>query len=158
MSKSDDVMEAIGAVDEAQSSIGLARAVGDVDLDEVLVHTQRDLYVLMAEVAAAPDSRDKLEDGTSRVSSEMLLQLEERIDELGDHFDMPTDFVIPGENELAARLDVARAVVRRAERAAVRVAVDGSLVVPYLNRLSSLMWSLARWKEVSSLPARQKED
>jgi hypothetical protein len=60
---------------------------------------------------------------------------------------MPSDFVLPGETRTSALLEVARTVVRRAERAAVGVAEEASSVLPYLNRLSSLLWALARWQE-----------
>ena len=60
---------------------------------------------------------------------------------------MPTDFVVPGANRVAAALDLARTVVRRAERLAVADPVEGSYVVAYLNRLSDLLWAMARWQE-----------
>ena len=71
-----------------------------------------------------------------------------------ERFEMPKEFVIPGQTVVAAHLDHARTVVRRAERLAMRVAGDGSHVVPYLNRLSDLLWTLARWAEGGSLAAR----
>ncbi len=77
----------------------------------------------------------------------MVEFLEERIDTVSARFEMPTDFVVPGQGRLAAWLDLARTVVRRAERDSVAVDVDGSLVMPYLNRLSDLLWTLARWQE-----------
>ena len=147
--KDDPAPEAYGAVDEAQAALGVARA--DVEpgseLDEVLVHVERDLYVCMAELAAAPGKRDKLEAGRSMVTPDMVLAIEERTTSLADRFEMPTEFVLPGETRTSALLEVARTVVRRAERAAVAVAEDGSSVLPYLNRLSSLLWALARWQE-----------
>lgn len=143
--------EAYGTVDEAQAAIGLARAAvtRDSDLDRLLIGVERDLYVLMAELATGADNRTKLVAGTSLVTAEMVDALGAATDDVGDRFPFPTEFVIPGQNECSARLDVARAVVRRAERGAVAVtdlAAD-SHVVPYLNRLSSLLWTLARWVE-----------
>lgn len=155
--KHDDRPEAYGTVDEAQAAIGLARAAtDDAFLDELLVRVERDLYVLMAELATAPENQHKLADGTSRVTEEMVERLSADTDDLGSRFEFPTEFVVPGQNEVAARLDVARTVVRRAERRATVVDVDGSHVVPYLNRLSSLLWTAARWTEsaVGSLPSR----
>jgi cob(I)alamin adenosyltransferase len=67
---------------------------------------------------------------------------------------MPSEFVVPGEERVAAFLDVARTVVRRAERSALVAVADDSLVVAYLNRLSDLLWTLARWQEGTSLTAR----
>ncbi|MER3452707.1 MAG: ATP:cob(I)alamin adenosyltransferase, partial [Acidimicrobiia bacterium] len=69
-------------------------------------------------------------------------------------FEAPTAFVIPGQDRVSAALDVARTVVRRAERRALAVAVEGSHVVPYLNRLSDLLWTMARWQEGEPLLAR----
>src|SRR5947207_14269122 len=157
--KDDVAPEAYGAVDEAQAALGLARAeTGDgSELDELLIRLERDLWVVMGELATAPDSRHKLMAGTSLVTKELVDALEPLIDEVTARFDPPSEFVVPGQNRLAALLDLSRTVVRRAERRALAVAVDGSHVVPYLNRLSDLLWTLARWQEGTSLPARQRE-
>jgi cob(I)alamin adenosyltransferase len=85
--------------------------------------------------------------GTSLVTQAMVDELERGIDDLIQRFEMPSDFTIPGENRRAAALDLARTIVRRAERLAVTDRVEGSLVVPYLNRLSDLLWAMARWQE-----------
>ena len=77
----------------------------------------------------------------------MVAALEAGIDDLLARFAMPRDFTIPGENRVAAALDLARTIVRRAERLAVAEPVEGSLVMPYLNRLSDLLWAMARWQE-----------
>jgi len=142
-------IEVNGAVDEGQAAIGLARAQSEPgsEVDERLIALARDLYVLMAEVATAPENRPKLVAGKTQVTEAMVAALEEAIDELLARFDMPSDFIIPGENRVAAALDFARAVVRRAERLAVTEPVEGSHVVAYLNRLSDLLWAMARWQE-----------
>jgi cob(I)alamin adenosyltransferase len=112
----------------------------------------------MAELATAPANRSKLQPGVSLVTDEMVTGLEERIDELSGRFPPLTDFVIPGHDPVAAALDVARTVVRRAEREALGAAPEGSLVGPYLNRLSDLVWTMARWQEHGeSLLSRQAE-
>jgi cob(I)alamin adenosyltransferase len=156
--KDDPRPEAYGAVDEAQAFLGLARsearAAGRTEVDELLVRLERDLWVLMAELATEPERRDRLVPGTSLVTAEMVAGLEPVIDELSARFEPPGGFVVPGQDRVAAALDVARTVVRRAERRALAVAVDGSFVVPYLNRLSDLLWTMARWQEGESLPAR----
>lgn len=148
--------EAYGTVDEAQAAIGLARADGDRggELDAVLVAVERDLWILMAELATDPANRHKLVAGTSLVTAEMVSRLETVIDDVTARFEPPTEFVVPGETRQAALLDVARTVVRRAERRAVAATVDGSEVGPYLNRLSDLLWALARWAEGTSRPVR----
>lgn len=154
--KNDARPEAYGTVDEAQAAIGMARAAADGELAQMLLDAERDLYVLMAELATLPENRSKLVPGQTAVTAEAVESLGARTEAVGERFDFPTEFVVPGQNELSARLDVARTVVRRAERAAVVVDVGGSHVVPYLNRLSSLLWTMARWVESGhSLPARQ---
>jgi cob(I)alamin adenosyltransferase len=152
--------EAYGTVDEAQAALGLARAAARSagehggELDDILIHLERDLWVLMAELATEHENAHKLVDGASRVTPAMVAALESRIDDLTGRFEQPTEFVVPGETELAARLDVARTVVRRAERRSMAVVADGAQVVPYLNRLSDLCWTLARWVEGSSVGTR----
>ena len=147
---------ACGDVDEAQAALGVARAgvARGSELDDLLVGLERDLYVLMAEVASAPDQRDRLVAGRTLVTPGMVERLEPLIDDLTGRFEAPTEFVLPGQTPSAAALDLARTVVRRAERSALSVAAEGSRVVPYLNRLSDLLWTMARWQEGRPLPAR----
>ena len=154
--KDAPVVDAYGTVDEAQAFLGLARAEAEPgsELDELLVGVERDLWVLMADLATAAENRHKLEAGTTAVTAEMVAALEAQIDALNERFPMPTEFVVPGQTRTAALLDVARTVVRRAERLSIPTAAEGSHVVPYLNRLSDLLWTMARWQEGESLPAR----
>jgi len=157
--KDDPAPEAYGAVDEAQAALGVARAeTGEgSELDRLLVRLERDLWVAMAELATAADNRGKLDPGVSLVTAEMVDGLEPIIDDLTARFEAPTEFVVPGQNRLSALLDVARTSVRKAERRALALAADGSYVVPYLNRLSDLLWTMARWQEGQFMPAREKE-
>lgn len=156
VAKDTRLVEAYGTVDEAQAFLGLARAEAErgSELDELLVSLERDLWVLMADLATAAENRSKLEPGSTAVSGEMVSALESRIDALNERFDMPAEFVVPGQNRVSALLDVARTVVRRAERLAIGAASEGSLAVPYLNRLSDLLWTIARWQEGTALPTR----
>ena len=156
--KDDPAPEAYGAVDEAQAALGVARAeTGEgSELDRLLVRLERDLWVVMAELATAPDNRGKLDPGVSLVTAEMVEGLEPIIDDLTGRFDAPNEFVVPGQNRLSALLDVARTAVRKAERRALPAAADGSHVVPYLNRLSDLLWTMARWQEGQFMPARER--
>jgi cob(I)alamin adenosyltransferase len=154
--------DAYGAVDEAVSMLGLARAEatrGD-ELDELLVRLQRELFVVGAELATAPDNRAKLQPGVSLTTAEMVAALEPVIDDVSARYEPPTEFVLPGENRVAAALDVARAVIRRAERECVAAAREGwlpdSQVVPYLNRLADLVYTLARWQEGTFRPVRTR--
>jgi cob(I)alamin adenosyltransferase len=154
---------AYGVVDEAVALLGLARADAEPgsELDDLLVRFQRELFVVGAELATAPANRHKLDPGTSLVTAEMVTALEPIIDEVTTRFEPPQEFVLPGENRVAAALDVARTVVRRAEREAVAAArtgwLDGSEVVAYLNRLADLVYTLARWQEGSFRPVRTTE-
>ncbi len=156
MPKDSAVIEANGAVDEAQAAIGVARAEAEAgsELDDILVAVERDLWVLMAEVATEEKNRAKLVAGATLVTAEMVERLERAIDEVTARFDMPTEFVVPGQNPVSAALDVARTAVRRAERRVLSVARQGSSVLAYLNRLSDLLWALARWQEGEHLLAR----
>ena len=147
---------AYGDVDEAQASIGLARAEADRggELDGLLIGLERDLWVLMSELATASDNRHRLVGGKTLVTQEMIDGIETMIDATTARFEPPTEFVVPGQNRMSALLDIARTVVRRAERQSIGCAPGGSLVVPYLNRLSDLLWTLARWQEGNSLSTR----
>lgn len=162
--KDSELPAAYGTVDEAQAVLGLARAeasaFGTHDAEELngfLVSIMKDLYVLMAELATLPENRSKLVPGQSCVSEAMVDRLEHLIDELDTRFDPPTEFVVPGGNRVAAWLDLGRTVVRRAERRSLAAAQAPSLVVPYLNRLSDLLWTMARWQEGKSRPVRTVE-
>lgn len=149
---------AYGTVDELQAALGVARAeTDDPEVGRLLIGLQRDLWVLMAELATDPAKRDRLVGGETLVTDEMVTRLESLIDEISERFDPPTEFVVPGETRVAALVDVARTVARRAERDALAAAVPGSSVVPYLNRLSDLLWTTARWSEGTSVPTRTVE-
>jgi cob(I)alamin adenosyltransferase len=149
VAKSAEPIEVNGAVDEAQAVLGWARSLSEAGgrMNELLISLERDLWVLMAEVATLPGNRRKLTPGTTLVTEVMIKRLEEEIDALSAETEMPKEFVVPGETQLSAALDVARTVVRRAERIAVGYPIEGSLVVGYLNRLSDLAWTMARWAE-----------
>jgi cob(I)alamin adenosyltransferase len=149
VAKDDPIMQINGAVDEAQAAMGVARAEAEPgsELDQMLTGLERDLYVLMAEVATDVDNHGKLKPGQTLVTPDMVESLEARIDDLKGRFDMPAEFVVPGANRGSAALDMARTVVRRAERLWVSEQIEGSDVGRYLNRLSDLLWTMARWVE-----------
>jgi cob(I)alamin adenosyltransferase len=157
--KDSAAIEVNGAVDEAQANLGLARseATQGSELDEILISLERDLWVLMAEVATASENRHKLTSGQTLVTQEMVDALESRIDALSERFDMPKEFVVPGQDRASAALDVSRTVVRRAERLVTAAPpAEDSLVGRYLNRLSDLLWTMARWQEGEHLTTRSK--
>lgn len=168
--KDDPRPAAYGDVDEAQSAVGIARAhaAASVPLEAhavdatdeligLLIGIERDLWVAMAELATAEGNRHKLTAGTSLVTESMVADLETTIDDVMGRFEAPTEFVVPGESVVSAHLDLARTIVRRAERSALAAADDGSFVIAYLNRLSDLLWALARWQEGNSLTTRSVE-
>ena len=149
--------KAYGAVDEAQAAIGLARAAAEnAELKQMLTLICRDLYVAMAELATLTENRHKLVPETSLVTEAMVQNLETSIDDVSSLFEAPTEFTIPGETEISARLDWARVIVRRSERESIDVCDPESQVLPYLNRLSDLLWTLARWQEGGSLLSRNQ--
>jgi cob(I)alamin adenosyltransferase len=156
VSKDSEQPRAYGTVDEAQAVLGLARVAAGrgSELDTMLVELERELYVLMAELATLPENRHKLAPGTMTVTAAMVERLERDIDATSERFAPPTEFVLPGESPTSAWLDLARTVVRRAERHALAAAAPPSLVVPYLNRLSDLLWTLARWQDGESRLAK----
>jgi len=156
--------EACGAVDEAVAALAVARAEvasGD-SLGDELLRLQRELLVVAAELATAPANHTKLESGVSRVDERMIEALEAAIDRLAEEHGLPTEFMVAGETRLAAALDLARTVVRRAERRAVTHAevesCQGSLVVPYLNRLADYLYVLVRAAERAWMPSRHEEE
>lgn len=161
VSKADLGPEAYGTVDEAVSALGLARASAVGDVAAEILAVQRDLFVVAAELATAPQNRHKLADGVSRVTPEMVERLEGAIDETVDAVGMPTEFVVPGGSTTAAAIDVARTTVRRAERRAVALQQSGGLedsdVVRYLNRLADYLYMLARRVEGEWIPSRVGE-
>ena len=150
--------EAYGTVDEAVAALGVARALASGDVGERLLEVQRDLFVVGAELATDPRNRSKLEPGVSLVTSEMVERLEGLIDGLSERVGTPEGFVVPGQASLPAALDVARTVIRRAERRAVALAGSGgleqSVIVPYLNRLADYVYMLARSTESRWEPSR----
>ncbi len=157
--KNSDVIEANGAIDEAQSTLGIARSFCEKGspLEDILISVERDLWIVMGEVATEPSNRHKLAEKDSLISTDMIERLEKLIDECATRYQMPNEFVIPGSNTLSAQLDMARTIVRRAERRTVTLALQGSLAVNYLNRLSDLLWSLARWQEEEHLLAKSSK-
>lgn len=155
VSKADLRTDAYGTTDEAVSALGLARAsIGaatdrtEVRLGELILRIQRELFVAGAELATHPDRRDRLTDGVSRVTAEMVMALESEIDSLEGLMEQPKEFVLPGESATGAALDLARTTVRRAERRSVALDDAGELgdsqVIPYLNRLADLLFVMAR--------------
>jgi cob(I)alamin adenosyltransferase len=148
VSKDDAATEAYGTTDEAVAVLGQARASAEGVVAEEILALQRELFVVGADLATNPAERGKLEPGVSLVTAEMTERLERRIDDLVAERALPQAFIVPGANAASAALDLARSVIRRAERHVVAMEREGREVNPevrrYLNRLSDLVFVLAR--------------
>ncbi len=172
--KDDPVIEAVGALDEAQAAIGMARAYGrsidnssvegsannsllegsadkdnrmisEKSIDSILGELESDLWILMAEVSGSHKGTEKLVPGKTCVTYEMVDCLGKTGEHLSMKLDMPKGFVVPGETMEGSLLDNARVVVRRAERRVAALSMpESSYAGQYLNRLSDLLWIMAR--------------
>lgn len=141
--------EAYGTIDEASSALGLARAfLGPHELNARVYTIQEDLYLMMAELATPPENYEKVE---WKIRPELVTALEALSEELKGRVEIGKNFVIPGKTVAGAALDVARTVVRRAERQVARMYHEGDVtnveVLRYLNRLSDLLFIMARFEE-----------
>ena len=144
--------ETYGTLDEASSALGLARALSkQARVGEILSQVQHDLYLMMAEVAIPAAQLEKL---PYRIKPEQADWLDTTIAELEKEVEMPKQFILPGASSASAAIDLGRTIVRRAERHAVRLVHEGQMpagnVLRYLNRLSSLLFVLARYEEHAS--------
>lgn len=143
-------VEACGATDELNAALGLARAVAPDDLArDRLLPVQKDLLVLMGELAVTTEDLDRyVREGYPRLTPEMTHRLEQWISQIEDGGRLPRDWAVPGNNPLSASLDVARTACRRAERRVCALHQESQLpngeIIIYLNRLSDLLWLLAR--------------
>ena len=156
LSKSDLRVEAYGTSDEAVAALGLARAAcTDDGLRHTILRLQRELFVVGAELATAPENRTKLNAEQTLVTAGMVEALERMIDTTEAAHDMPAEFVVPGETAVSSALDLARSIVRRCERRVVALELEGSEVVRYLNRLADALFVLARAEEGGFTPLKQ---
>ena len=176
IAKDDPRTEAYGTIDEAVAALGLARAElieraragtlpdGLAALEPIVLRLQRELFVAGAELATGPDAWDRLRDGETRVDAAMVTGIEDLLAETEAGIEMPREFIVPGETRTSAALEVARTIIRRAERRAVTLhgagSVAGDHLLPYLNRLADLVWVLARAAEQAEsqapVPARTR--
>lgn len=161
ISKADPATDAYGTTDEAVAALGLARSLCDDDqLAQDILVLQRELFVVGADLAANPNARRKLQPDVSLVTAAMIRRLEQRIDDLVAQRPLPEVFIVPGANAGSAALDLARSVVRRAERRVVELEGEQGALNPevrrYLNRLSDLLFVLARWQAGEAEPASRE--
>ncbi|MGI8426834.1 MAG: cob(I)yrinic acid a,c-diamide adenosyltransferase [Actinomycetota bacterium] len=156
VAKDDVHVEACGAIDESVAALGLARAAGfqAPAMDDLIQRIQRNLFVVGADLAILAENRSKLQPEVSEVTERMVQDLEGEIDKMVSNHPLPDYFVLPGSTQSAAALDMARVLVRRAERRAVtlfrQAPGGGEKVLRYLNRLSDLLFVAARAEEASS--------
>src|SRR6267378_2790764 len=151
VSKCHPRVEAYGAVDELNASIGLARATAEHDFvrDNLLI-IQKDLVIVMGELATEVEDLSRyVKDGYSLVTTGMTLKLEEIVKEIEAQGISFKGWATPGANMHSAALDMARTIARRAERRACALQETDQLrnpeIIVYLNRLSDLLWLFARW-------------
>jgi cob(I)alamin adenosyltransferase len=142
--------DTFGTVDEATSALGLARALSQQPrVKEIILRLQRELYTLMAELATSPEEAGK--HASMIITAEHVAGLETLGEELKRQVEIGNVFIVPGETVAGAALDVARTVVRRAERMVTRLHHDGVVtnaeLLRYLNRLSDVLFVLARYEE-----------
>lgn len=133
-----------GTIDEASSALGLARALSITpEVTQLVITVQRDLYHMMAEVAAVPEQAHKFR----RIDIDRVAWLENQIASYESLVDMPEEFVLPGDTPAGAAFDLARTIVRRAERFVAALVheeqLENEALLVYLNRLSSLCFVLA---------------
>ena len=150
---------AYGDLDEAISAMGLARAISVSDrIKREVLKIQKICFVVGAELATTPDELDKLPD---RLHPDHLAELEALEAVLEQEIELPPVFIVPGSTGASAALDLARSIVRRAERSVVALmdqdaeAVPNDTLLPWLNRLSDVLFLLARLDEVESGVALQ---
>ena len=150
VSKDSIAPEAYGSVDELVAALGLVRYEQKLPLEakEYILQIQRQLFVVGAELATSKDNRTKLKPNETLVTDSMVETLEKEIDNLTEKNGVPDYFVVPGENSISSKFDWCRVVSRRAERKCVGWKklnkVEDTKVIIYLNRLSDLLWMLAR--------------
>jgi cob(I)alamin adenosyltransferase len=156
VAKSDPRCEAYGTIDEAVSALGLARHFCRSEVKDIILSLQRDLFVVGAVLATPAEDYSKLAIDQNVVNSEMVHRLENLIDEYETKIKIPETFIVPGGASTgSAALDVARTVVRRAERRVValkeaEMAKNGE-TLKYLNRLADLLFTLGRYEEKEEL-------
>ena len=144
ISKSDMIFEVLGTIDEVDAALGVARSqCRRAQNCEILVKVQKDLWMLMADIASLSGSAEQQR---NEIGDAHVQWIEDQIQSLEENFPMPNGFIVPGDSYPAALLDVARTIARRAERRMVSYVQGHSFhnpaVMRYLNRLSSLCYAL----------------
>lgn len=149
--KYDPRTEAVGTLDESTAALGVARAVCNSHITEMLIlSVQHDLYKIMSEVAATPENAARFR----AITLERVSWLEAQIDELSRKVPIPTEFILPGDSQAGAALALARTIIRRAERRITYLfhnqLIENPSIVSYLNRLSSMCFILELHENMAS--------
>jgi cob(I)alamin adenosyltransferase len=145
--KSSLRIEAYGTIDELNSYIGVCRAVSSKETNKILEKIQKDLFVLGADLANVRETKSN----ALRISRNETKDMEKNIDSINKNLPTLKKFILPAGTEAAAQLHVARSIARRAERRAILLKESENInnaIVPYLNRLSSLLFVLARYENI----------
>ena len=148
--KSDARVEAFGTIDEAVSSLGLARAlISDPEVKSIVETLQRDLFIVAAELATLEPNRDQLVETNNVVSESMVQKVEELTDSLKENLNLPNAFVVPGDSPESSAIDVSRTLIRKAERRVVALYENKHIanrdLLRYLNRASDLAYVIGRY-------------
>ena len=159
VSKNNPHSEAYGITDEAVSAMGLARSLSeDSRVKDTLRDLQRDLFTIAAELATDPGKYELFQHHFKPVTLEMVESLEQTIDSLEEDVDMPKVFILPGGTPASSAIDMARCIIRTAERRVVALKEEDLLtniqILAYLNRLGDLLFVLARYQD-RDLPIEQ---
>lgn len=149
ISKADPRPEAYGTIDEASSALGLARAIATRNRTQtIIISLQKDLQILAAELATGTIEKTAY---LYRVEATHVQRLENLIADLQKEVNLPQEFILPGKNLSSAAIDLARSIIRRAERRAVLLyqekIIDNPQILAFLNRLADLLFTLARYEE-----------
>ena len=152
ISKNDLHTEAYGITDEAVSAMGLARATtDDLRVKDVLRDLQRELFTIAAELATEPDKYELFQQHFQPVTQDMVTNLETIIDGLEEDVEMPKVFILPGGSPSSAAIDLARCIIRTAERRVVALKeadlLTNDLILAYLNRIGDLLFVVARYQD-----------
>jgi cob(I)alamin adenosyltransferase len=160
ISKSNRRVEAYGTIDELNSVMGFARSIcEDAEVCELVKNIQRELFVVGSSLATAPDSQKR----PSSVTTEMVDALTAQVHQIENTEEILFDWSLPGEHKVSAAFDMARTVCRRAERNIVCLTESGEQIepniLPYVNRLSDLLWLLGRLLELrAGVNGRLRDD
>jgi len=147
--KYDSRPDTYGTLDEASSTLGVARAMtNDQKIKNLLLDVQKDLLIMGAELSTLPEDIQKL---LRRIEETDVRRLEELIDELQKNVQLKNEFIYPGGTQISAQIDVGRTIIRRAERKAAKLKAEGQVdnanIHKYLNRLADMLFVLARYEE-----------